>query len=54
MKWTISGNSSGNTTIDAQGRLKLAADEAGPTITVTATSVYSSSAKDTATVTVSA
>lgn len=52
VKWTISGNSSGNTTIDAQGRLKLAADEAGPTITVTATSVYTESAKDTATVTV--
>lgn len=51
--WSISGNSSSNTKIDAQGRLKLAADETGPTITVKATSVYDDSQSGTATVTVS-
>lgn len=54
VEWSISGNSSGNTTIDQQGRLKLAADEAGPTITVTAKSKYTPTATDTATVTVQA
>lgn len=53
VKWSISGNSSTNTYIDAQGRLKLAGDETGPTITVTCTSVYDDSKSDTATVTVS-
>lgn len=51
--WSISGNSSTNTKIDAQGRLKLAADETGTTITVKATSVYDDSQSGTATVTVS-
>ena len=51
--WSISGNSSTNTKIDAQGRLKLAADEAGRAITVKATSVYDVSQSGTATVTVS-
>lgn len=52
--WEISGNSSGNTTIDEQGRLYIAKDEAGPTITVTAKSVYNPEKTGSATVTVSA
>lgn len=51
--WSISGNTSSNTRIDGQGRLKLAADEKGATITVTATSVFKPEKTDTATVTVS-
>lgn len=40
VEWTISGNTSPNTQIDQQGRVKIARDEAGTTITVTATSWF--------------
>lgn len=51
--WSISGNSDPNTKISPNGCLTLGADEAGPTITVTATSVENSGKSGTATVTVS-
>lgn len=50
--WSITGNSSQGTTINNDGVLTLGDDEAGPSITVTATSVYDSGKNGTATVTV--
>lgn len=50
--WSITGNTSTATTINSGGVLSLGADEAGPTITVTATSVYDTGKSGTATVTV--
>lgn len=38
--WTMTGQTSKDTLIDQQGRVTLASDEAGATITVTATSVF--------------
>lgn len=51
--WGVSGNTSTNTTIDGQGRLYIAQDETGASLTVTATSVFDTGKSDTATVTVS-
>ena len=50
--WSITGNTSAATTINSDGVLSLGADEAGPTITVAATSVYDTGKNGTATVTV--
>lgn len=52
VKWEITGNTSTNTFIDQQGRLTVARDEVGPTITITATSWYDDTKSGTATVTV--
>ena len=49
--WTISGNSSDDTFISPQGLLYVAKDEAGDTITVTATNNFNSEVSGTATVT---
>lgn len=51
--WSISGNSDDTTAITANGILMTGANEAGPTITVTATSNYNNSTKGNATVTIS-
>lgn len=51
--WSISGNSDNTTAITANGILMTGAAEAGPTITVTATSNFDSGKSGTATVTVS-
>lgn len=51
--WSISGNSDNTTAITANGILMTGAAEAGPTITVTATSNFDDSKSGTATVTVS-
>lgn len=51
--WSISGNSDNTTAITANGILMTGAAEAGPTITVTATSNYNNSKSGKATVTVS-
>lgn len=51
--WSISGNSDNTTAITANGILMTGAAEAGPTITVAATSNFDSGKSGTATVTVS-
>lgn len=51
--WSISGNSDNTTAITANGILMTGAAEAGPTITVTATSNFDSGKRGTATVTIS-
>ena len=51
--WSISGNSDDTTAITANGILMTGANEAGPTITVTATANYDNSTKGNATVTIS-
>lgn len=51
--WSISGNSDNTTAITANGILMTGAAEAGPTITVTATSNFDGSKSGTATVTIS-
>lgn len=51
--WSISGNSDDTTAITANGILMTGANEAGPTIRVTATSNYNNSTKGNATVTIS-
>ena len=50
--WSITGQTSAATVINSDGVLSLGADEAGPTITVTASSVYDTGKSGTATVTV--
>lgn len=50
--WSVSGATSGSTTITPAGVLQLGSDETGPTLTVKATSVYNNSASGSATVTV--
>ena len=50
--WSITGQKSAATVINSDGVLSLGADETGPTITVTATSVYDTGESGTATVTV--
>lgn len=54
VKWEISGNQSESTYIDGCGTLYVAKDESGTSITVKATSAYTSSVTKTATVTVQA
>lgn len=51
--WSISGNSDDTTAITANGILMTGANEAGPTITVTATANYDNSTEGNATVTIS-
>lgn len=53
VNWTMTGNTSTNTKIDQQGRVTIAKDEAGPTITVTATSWFDQTKKGEATITIS-
>ena len=50
--WSVYGNTSGSTTINASGLLAVAADETAATLTVTATSMVDNSKSGTATVTV--
>lgn len=50
--WSVSGATSDNTTIDSNGLLKLGADEAGPSLVVTATSVYNPSVTGNSTISV--
>lgn len=50
--WSITGQKSTSTIINSEGVLSLGVDESGPTITVTATSVYDSGKSGSATVTV--
>lgn len=50
VRWSINGNSSTDTYIDAAGNLHVGADESSPFITVTATSLYNSSVSGTVTV----
>lgn len=50
--WTVSGNESGETTIDENGVLTVAEDETAAQLTVTATSTADASKSGTATVTV--
>lgn len=52
--WTLSGDSTVTSTIDSNGKITIAADEANTTITVTATSTFDSAKTGTATVTVQA
>lgn len=52
VKWEISGNTSSNTIIDQQGRVTVALDETGPTITVTATSWTDQTKSGTAEITI--
>ncbi|MCQ2512969.1 MAG: hypothetical protein MJ092_06270, partial [Lachnospiraceae bacterium] len=52
VQWSISGNHSNNTKISSNGLLTVAADEPAGTITVTATSAFDSTKKDTASVNV--
>ncbi len=51
--WTVSGNTSAGTTIDANGLLTVATDETATQLVVTATSTVDASKSDYATVTVS-
>ena len=50
--WSLSGNSSTNTTISSDGKLQIAADETAKSITVTVTSNFDSTRSDSITVTV--
>ena len=50
--WSLSGNSSTNTTISSDGKLQIAADETAESITVTVTSNFDSTRSDSITVTV--
>lgn len=50
--WSVSGNLSPTTTIDASGLLSIAADETATTVAVTATSQFDNTVKNTATVTI--
>lgn len=50
--WSVAGAQSSDTAIDSNGLLKLGVNETGPTLTVTATSVYTTGVSDTATVSV--
>lgn len=50
--WSVAGAQSDNTSIDSNGLLTLGADETGPTLTVTATSVFTSGVSGTSTVSV--
>ncbi|HWR55310.1 MAG TPA: immunoglobulin domain-containing protein [Negativicutes bacterium] len=52
--WSVSGNSSNSTAIDASGFLTVAADETATTLTVTATSAADNTKSGTAIVTVTA
>jgi hypothetical protein len=52
VSWSITGNSSTNTTIKADGTLSLAADETSPTLAVIATSKQDASVYDSAIVTI--
>lgn len=52
--WTLSGTETVTSTIDSNGKITIAADEANTTITVTATSTFDSAKTGTATVTVQA
>lgn len=50
--WSLSGNSSTNTTISSDGKLQIAADETAKSIIVTVTSNFDSTRSDSITVTV--
>lgn len=50
VSWSINGNSSSDTYIDAAGNLHVGANESSPFISVTATSLYNSSVTGTASV----
>ena len=50
--WSLSGNSSTDTTISSDGKLQIAADETAKSITVTVTSNFDSTRSDSITVTV--
>lgn len=52
--WALSGTETVTSTIDSNGKITIAADEANTTITVTATSTFDSAKTGTATVTVQA
>ena len=52
--WTLSGDSPVTSTIDSNGKITIAADEANTSITVTATSTFDTAKTGTATVTVQA
>ena len=54
VQWSVTGNTSTGTTVTSSGKLHVAKDENGPTLTVTATSIADSEKKNSATITVSA
>jgi hypothetical protein len=54
VSWSVSGNGSGSTTINSNGRLFVAENETAMNLTVTATSTYDNRVSNTAIVTVSA